>query len=136
MSHGCTPLILAARYDYNNYLPLLLCYNSDPDATDDSRMCALHWAAQVGNASAIRVLLPVIKNPNAKNLWGFTPLMLAVKGGDLKTVQYLLSPLVDVDSTDSDGNTALDMAQHSGNTQIVRLLRCVGASTGAQVRSK
>jgi ankyrin repeat protein len=106
---GQTAFMQAAANGYAELLPLLLPV-SDPGATlPPARACALSLAAMAGQAKSVAFLLSCCDARRA-NLFGETPLMLAVRRGSLGCVQLLL-PLSDADAkTSATGETALMLA--------------------------
>ena len=52
-----------------------------------------------------------------------TPLMIAAMHGQLSNVSVLLELQAEIDSTDAQGKTALDLAVENGFKQIVQLLQ-------------
>ena len=53
----------------------------------------------------------------------WSPIMKAAFDGNIDIVRYLKSQGVDLDLTDSEGNTALDLAEQQYNTDVSNLLR-------------
>lgn len=69
-----------------------------------------------------------LASPNGKMVvMDGTPLMLAAFMGRLEFAKTLLRHGAKVDATDEFGNTALTLAQKSGQTEVVTLLRKAGA---------
>jgi ankyrin repeat protein len=89
---------------------------------------ALLWAAPRNDPETVKLLLNAHADPNAVDMRGFTPLMLAVTSEDQNpvTVQMLLEKTVDINHRDENGLTALDWARKWGSTPIVRLLENAG----------
>lgn len=90
---------------------------------------ALLWAAPRNDPETVRYLLNAHADPNAVDMRGFTPLMLAVTSEDQnpETVKMLLKNTADINHRDENGLTALDWARKWGVTPIVRLLQNAGA---------
>ena len=89
---------------------------------------ALLWAAPRNDPETVKLLLNAHADPNAVDMRGFTPLMLAVTSEDQnpETVQMLLKITTDINHHDENGLTALDWARKWGSTPIVRLLENAG----------
>ena len=51
-----------------------------------------------------------------------TPLAFAALKGHLDIVQYLTAKGVNIQATDKDGKTALDLAREFGNDDVVKFL--------------
>jgi ankyrin repeat protein len=90
---------------------------------------ALLWAAPRNDPETVKLLLNAHADPNAVDMRGLTPLMLAVTNEDqnIETVRMLLSKTADINHRDENGLTALDWARKWGSTPIVRLLKDAGA---------
>jgi ankyrin repeat protein len=58
----------------------------------------------------------------------------AVRNGDLQKVKQAMANGLDINATDGDNNTALDLA--SKNKEIADLLRKHGAKTGEELKDK
>ena len=63
-----------------------------------------------------------IDKPDTRSSQRSTPLMVAARFGDAKTVKYLLSKKPDLALTNDRGYTALEIARKYGNTEIEALL--------------
>ncbi len=82
----------------------------------------LGWAAFRGNLPLIKILIEemnAVMEPKDKD--GYTPLILAVKGGRLNVVAYLLTQNINLEAVDNFGWTALMWASKE-NLEMVRLL--------------
>jgi len=79
-------------------------------------------AARNNNIQKINELISRVKDLNAKDSTGMTPLTCAASRGNIETIKLLLSKGVDVNAKDSDGWTPLIYAAHIGNTETVKLL--------------
>ena len=67
--------------------------------------------------------------------YGFSPLMFAVAGGNVQTVQVLVTAGADVNQQANDGITALIDASARGNSEIVRILLNHGANSSVKMNS-
>ena len=54
---------------------------------------------------------------------GWTPLMNAAYFGKVEIVRFLKNQGVDLDKTDTDGDTALDLAEQRFDSEIIKILR-------------
>ena len=54
---------------------------------------------------------------------GWTPLMRAAYDGNIAIVRFLKDQGVDLNKADSNGDTALDLAEKLFNSEIVKILR-------------
>ena len=68
-------------------------------------------------------------DPNVEYQWGWTPLMIAVRGSKYKMIGLLLGHhLINVNAQDHDGLSALYFAANSNNIDIIKLLLAHGAN--------
>ncbi len=84
------------------------------------------------NFSTVRALLDQGVNANARDDYGWTPLMWAAKYGHKEIVELLLNKNVDIDAKDNNGYTALMFATMSGHKDVVELLIEAGADVNAR----
>ena len=63
---------------------------------------------------------------DAKEIYEFTPLILAAQEGHLKVVELLVSNKADINFTTNDGGTALHMASQEGHLDLCRYLKSEG----------
>jgi ankyrin repeat protein len=101
---------------------------------DIGEMTALLWAAPQNDSLTVKSLLNAHADPNAVDMRGFTPLMLAVtsENQNPEMVQILLPSTSDINHRDKNGWTALDWARKWGSTPMVALLENAGAQGSAQ----
>ncbi|KAE8997098.1 hypothetical protein PR001_g19675 [Phytophthora rubi] len=103
--------------------------------TDSSGWTALHCAAMLGDATAVRCLLQSEGNERqvvleAARSGGWRALHLAVRGGHLQAVEELLLANADVDArleASDDARTPLHIAAEHGHAEILDLLLRCGA---------
>lgn len=92
------------------------------------RNSALSYAVGEGNTELVKTLLAVkgINVNNKDNHHGMTPLILAVSCGFREIAQLLLdAPGVDLNETDADGRTALDLARMYNDKKLIEMLQKV-----------
>jgi hypothetical protein len=93
----------------------------------DDGYSPIHTAIKSGNAELVAHLLGKGCNPNAKDNFGFTPLMWK-SCLDFKAVaELLLDRGADISDRNSDGNTSLVFACEGGHKEVVELLLDRGA---------
>lgn len=118
-------LVTAADQGSKNLVSLLL---ESPDfninrvaGTGDN---ALHAACEQGHAEIVELLLKAGADPNFRNKNFHTPLILACKAGNLKSVELLADKLGDQvrSNIDVSGCSALLYAANAGHKNIVQYL--------------
>lgn len=83
-------------------------------------------AVRANNVEAARVLLKAGTNPNARDYWRDSPLLIAVQLDNPELVQLLLDAGAKADVS-GRGYTALGLAARNGSVSVVRLLLQAGA---------
>jgi ankyrin repeat protein len=100
---------------------------------DDSTAGMLR-AALIGNTAAVSIFLDRGVAINATDANGRTPLIEAVFGSHIDTVEELLKRGADVNAQDADGWTALMEAALKSRADVVRTLLAHGAD--ARIRNR
>ncbi|SRR5450830_289160 len=118
--NGDTALMLAA---FHGYLPLVKTLLSRDVEVNRPGWTALHYAAINGNPDIIKVLLDAsayidAESPEDK----MTPVMLAAVRGRTAAVQILMQEGADISLKNADGMTALDLARHFQQAEVVDVL--------------
>lgn len=109
---GCTPLLIASQYGHADLVAFLIRRGADPNAMDDSRDTALHWAAYKGSVPVCGLLLHlngVDTQLSFKDVFGQSPLHLASLRGNSEVVRYLVET--------AETNTENKKHSSSGNDQ-------------------
>ena len=94
IKNDMTALMVAASESSPEVVSVILARECEKqiNQTDNSGRTALHYACQAGNAENVKV---IIAQPNvmkdARTNGGYTPLMMAVRSGDLNTVVACLN---------------------------------------------
>jgi ankyrin repeat protein len=107
---GYTALILAAYHGNEGAVKLLMSAGADPCAADDHGNTALMGAIFKGEIGIARQLLNAKCNPNQRNEAGQTAAMYAALFGRLEIMQGLKEQGADLQTEDSDGNSAEKLA--------------------------
>jgi len=120
---GWTPLHLASWESHNDVARSLpngfLNINSEPWESDTS----LHSVSSSDRIMVITALLEHGRaNVDAQNMYWWTPLHVASRGGNLEIVQRLLEGSADVNAQAMDGSTPLHVAAFNGDLDVVELL--------------
>jgi ankyrin repeat protein len=84
----------------------------------------LHWAVRIDNADMVKWLLFIGADPNAKDDYHRTPLIVAAAWGSTNCVRVLLEAGADINLHDSGHSKAINSAD---NPEVVRLLIDAGA---------
>ena len=88
-------------------------------------------AARDRHRSMIRLLVENGANVNSRAELGWTPLILAARGGDLENVKYLLSKGADPNIKDEDGKSIIELAEQAKSTnrfEVIQILRSARAA--------
>lgn len=105
---------------------LLLASAGVPTSAEDP-VGRLFEAVRRGDTAAVGVLLREGVSPDAGDRSGWTVLHEAVARDDVATARALLAAGATPDLRSREGGTPLDLAERSGRTRLVRLLRSHGA---------
>src|SRR5436190_19722575 len=143
-----SPVLSAARTGNVEVMKLLLAHGGDANAKEAGRgQTALMWAAAEKHAEVARVLIDQGADVKARTIPvsgagsgrgggmgggsnganGFTPLLFAVRAGDLATVRLLAGAGGDVNDTTADGLSALVLATVRAQVDIALFLLEHGA---------
>jgi ankyrin repeat protein len=127
LTDGTTLLCLAAAMGHVSVVETLLAAGLDPNAVVRTTFnTPLHLAVERGRAESVAPLLRGGANVEGRNAMGWTPLMLAATGRDVKTIEALLAVGADPSAADPSGLTALSIARKFGLPAIAELLKKVG----------
>ncbi|KAH6890155.1 ankyrin repeat-containing domain protein, partial [Coprinopsis sp. MPI-PUGE-AT-0042] len=120
------PLHLAAFHGLYELLHHCARVQSVNASTPDRRRAPLHLACLSGHKACVEALLSLPEaQVNMQDSAGYTPLMMAISGGDLDTIQWgaiLCVPGVDVNVADCRGRTALAHASRRAKREISKAL--------------
>jgi ankyrin repeat protein len=83
---------------------------------------ALHYAAKMGNASIIGLLITKGALKNSSNQSGETPLHIAAKHNHCQVMEILFNYQVEIDIENKEGDTPLYYAIQNGHKEAVRKL--------------
>lgn len=130
---GDTPLAIAAQKGHNHQVALLLDMGALVDTTNTVDRTPLFHAVESGHAGIVRALLDHGANPNTRTTTHMTsPLMSATISGRVAIVQMLLDAGATVHDRNIFGHTALLLAVHFNEPEIIRMLMQHGADPHAQ----
>ena len=122
--NGWTVLMSAAHGGHAETVQLLIDAGADMAKYGDT---ALMLALR--DTETTKALLAAGADVNAKHEDGFTPLLLAARGGQAETVKLLIKAGADVNAEIENGFTVtvVEMAEMSGHPEIVEILEQAGA---------
>ena len=118
-NNGDTALMLAS---YFSNLPAVNQLLTAGAKVNQSGWTALHYAAFIGDTKIMLMLLDEAAEINAKSPNKTTPLMMAVRSGDIRAVQLLLDKGADSNLTNDLGLSALDFAIQLEKREIAAVL--------------
>ena len=118
-------LIEAVRESDAAEVEKLLTIGASVEARDYDGVGVLHIASSTKNVSLVKLFLKRGANPNARDNFGNTPLLLAT---DADTTRVLLENKADPNIVNNDGNSALILAAERGDEASSRLLLEHGAN--------
>ena len=121
-------LAIAVANDRVDEVKRLVARGMDPDSVDANGEPMLCIAARNGSARALAVLLGGKANPNQRNRFGDTPLLLASLKGDLDSVRTLVAAGADINPR---GWTPLIYAATGGHDDVLTFLLQRGADIDA-----
>lgn len=106
--YGETAVMLCARRGFADILRILLRVGCDIGVKSDEQDTALHYAARYNHPDCVEQLLTHDRaSVDAKNMWGYTPLMLAILYSCDMTVNLLLNSGASPIERDQSERTAL-----------------------------
>ncbi|KAK2743236.1 hypothetical protein FQN57_004925 [Myotisia sp. PD_48] len=118
---GATPLHCAAKKGHINIVILLVEFGAEIDAIDAFKNTPLHWAALRGYQPVVEYLWEVAKK-SIRSEYGRTVLHLAVLGGNIELVRFLIEKNAQKGIHDMYGSTPLHLAVWIGRIDIAVLL--------------
>ncbi len=124
-----TPLFQAVLSRQPEVFEFLLTAGADVNLPDREGFTPLHLAAFLGQDGWVGELLDRGALADTQtNVFGYTPLHAAARGGHLKCAELLLAKGVRANLRDAEGNTPLALAATHGRGEMVGLLLSRGAS--------
>jgi uncharacterized protein len=121
---GFTPLQLAAYFSRESAVTVLLAGGAEPNtqASNQSRVTALHAASSGASKPIVRALLAAGADPNAQQENDHTALHSAAHRGDTEMVEDLVAAGAQIEQPDRDGLRAADHARRAGFEDLANSL--------------
>ncbi|XP_037633422.1 poly [ADP-ribose] polymerase tankyrase-1-like isoform X3 [Sebastes umbrosus] len=113
-----TPLHFAAGFGRKDVVEHLLQTGANVHARDDGGLIPLHNACSFGHAEVVSLLLCQGADPNARDNWNYTPLHEAAIKGKIDVCIVLLQHGADPNIRNTDGKSALDLADPSAKAVL------------------
>jgi ankyrin repeat protein len=129
---GDTALILAVKNNLPFTVRMLLIAGADANDVGHAVYPALHAAIMKSDERIVGTLLRYGASVHQRDVYGRTPLIVAVEARRPVIVQRLLHAGADATQTDRKGRTATDIAIRQGDEEIINLLSQAVAATGIE----
>ncbi|XP_010775618.1 tankyrase-1-like [Notothenia coriiceps] len=113
-----TPLHFAAGFGRRDVVDHLLQMGANVHARDDGGLIPLHNACSFGHSEVVSLLLCQGADPNARDNWNYTPLHEASIKGKIDVCIVLLQHGADPNIRNTDGKSALDLAEPSAKAVL------------------
>uniref|UniRef100_A0A3Q2XB04 Poly [ADP-ribose] polymerase n=1 Tax=Hippocampus comes TaxID=109280 RepID=A0A3Q2XB04_HIPCM len=108
----------------------LLQTGANVHARDDGGLIPLHNACSFGHAEVVSLLLCQGADPNARDNWNYTPLHEAAIKGKIDVCIVLLQHGADPNIRNTDGKSALDLADPSAKAVLSTIVRTYLSRSG------
>jgi len=119
---GATALHYAALGGHEHVCELLLAQGADANVEDGTGTRPLHLAAEGGHFAACVALVQNGAKVDARDGDSATPLLLAALGGHSDLCEYLVRQRADPLASSKQGDSALGVAQNSGQRELLEAL--------------
>ncbi|NGF56123.1 ankyrin repeat domain-containing protein [Parapedobacter sp. SGR-10] len=124
-AHGFTPLGIAAHFNKEDVVRLLLMHHADPNISSQNgyNSYPLHAALNNNNSNISKMLIEAGAEVNVSQNGRITPLHLAAQHGNIELIILLLEQGADVSITTELGANASDLAAEKGFHDIAEILK-------------
>uniref|UniRef100_A0A8C9NXZ1 Poly [ADP-ribose] polymerase n=1 Tax=Serinus canaria TaxID=9135 RepID=A0A8C9NXZ1_SERCA len=112
------PFLLFPGFGRKDVVEYLLQSGANVHARDDGGLIPLHNACSFGHAEVVNLLLRHGADPNARDNWNYTPLHEAAIKGKTDVCIVLLQHGAEPTIRNTDGRTALDLADPSAKAVL------------------
>jgi ankyrin repeat protein len=125
---GATALIGAAQHGHAAIVDELLAGHANVHIPTDAGVTAIAAASLYGHGGIVRALIKAGADVNVKDRrFGATSLIMAAQQGHIEVVRALIEAHADVNARMPNGQSAMDLAQRQGRTQVISMLVQAGA---------
>jgi ankyrin repeat protein len=132
LPEGETALMTAARTGAVGPVELLIARGANVNASERWKgQTALMWAAAQRHPEVARTLIAAGADVHARSRGGLSPLLFAVRAGDIDGTRLLLASGADVNDKASDGSSALVVAILNAHYELAATLVDRGADVNA-----
>ncbi|KYQ89680.1 ankyrin repeat-containing protein [Tieghemostelium lacteum] len=119
---GWSPLLSATSSGHINMVKVLLEFGANPNDTNDTKKSPLHYASSKNRVDIVDLLLDYGAK-SFKDSNGMAPIHRAAAIGSVEVIKRLLTKAkVNIDSQDSQGDTAAHIAAESNYENVIELL--------------
>ncbi|NXS44622.1 ANKE1 protein, partial [Balaeniceps rex] len=118
-----TPLMAACASGNIDVVQYLLEKGADVNATDNFMWTPLHHACYNGHLDIVELIVKAGAAVDAPAIGNATPLMRAIEICRLDIVYFLIDAGADIQTTNSNGKNALDIAKVFADSRIIDLLQ-------------
>lgn len=123
-----TPLMVAAAHGKLQAVQWFLQKGATVSCVDNNGFNPLHFAAKSGDPDTIDLVLTCLRDIDFKTALGETPLIVAVRHGNLQGVKHLLKRGADPSAKDKEGKSSFYHATFRGSEFLVLLASHVANS--------
>lgn len=97
--------------------------SQNEDGLNSLHEAVLHQA----DTTILDILISAGVDPEAKDIYGSTPLLMGARGNDVQTVDFLLTYSADINGQDAEGWTSVLVAVANNSHELLSLLLIRGA---------
>lgn len=120
---GESPLVYAARINDTHYCKMLVERKADIDSYDLNEDSPLLWATHHNNVTLVKLFLDYGANFSHKYRDGNTAIMWAAKQSNEEVFLYLLEHLCNVNETNNENLTIMDISTSRCKVQLSKWLK-------------
>lgn len=124
-THGFFPLGIATHFGHEDIVRILLRHHANPNASSQNgyHVFPLHSALSNGQNNIAKMLIEAGATVNVLQSSNISPLHLAAQQGNIDMIIVLLENGADIAVQNDLGQTASDIAEENGFSEIAEILR-------------